>query len=309
MAIFDPYNTNQSGYQSAVEEFKRVRGGQATYDQWAGNVNRDLQSYGARFSSLFENLVGRAPTEEEAGKLYTQLVNPNMKEAGLGGDFDKRFQDYATEFIGSNYRQAAEDTVNQKLQAQQGEASRLADLFRTQGNTAINGVEEGLMSYQQKLFERLRPQLITSLQAQGLLNTGGLNQAIAGQQADLANEAANKVADLRYQNDQQANAIAFGGQQAPYLFEQQNAMNALPQMQASSQNALGMNFQNFTANNNFARQMELLNRQAQIQREQQPSFLRTLGQSTATSLGQNLGRWVSPSTASNAATAGTTGGM
>jgi hypothetical protein len=273
MATYDPRNTNQAGYQSTIEEFKRHRGGDAGYNQWGDNFNRELQSYGQRFNSLFENLVGRAATEDEAGMMYEQLINPNIMEARPGTDFSQRFQDYASEFIGNNYRKQAEEQANAQLQAQQGEATRLADLFRKQGNESISGVETSLMDYQSKLFERLRPQLLTSLQSQGLLNTGGLNQALAGQQADLANEASKQVADLKYQNDQAANAIAFGGEQAPYMFQQQNILNRTPQMQAQAQNALGRNFQNFSAQNAYDYQLGLIN----AQRQRQPSFLQQLG--------------------------------
>lgn len=278
---------------------------QAAGEKWGGGGTDTIAQAAGQFNSLFRNLVGRDPTPDEANTFYTSHLARRPWEYGDANSQDYRaLRDTATSFINDNFQQQIQEGVNAELQAQQGEATRLADLFRSQGNQAINGVESSLLNYQQKLFERLRPQLLTSLQSQGLLDTGGLNMALAGQQGDLARDAGQQIANLRYENDMKANEIAFGGASAPYQFNMGMAQNRVPYLQQQAQGALGNLFNQRFADQQFGNQLSLLNRQAQIQREMRPSFLGTLGQSTALSMGQNLGQWFNPKTAQSAANGG-----
>jgi len=281
MATLDDKYAYTDGFGRAVREAssRHGQGGADTLTQAA-----------AQFNSLFRNLVGRDPTPDEANTFYdAQLARRPWEYGDAGSQEYRALRDTATSFITDNFQDAIQKDVELQLKNQQAEATRLADLFRTQGNQAISGVEESLLGYQQKLFERLRPQLLTSLQAQGLLDTGGLNMALAGQQGDLAREGAKQIADLKFQNEQAANQIAFGGASAPYQFQQGMAMNKVPWMQQQAQGSLQNLFQQRIMDQQSANQMALLNRQAQIQRESQPSFLRTLGQNFAQNFGGQLG--------------------
>jgi hypothetical protein len=289
--LIDQYSYTP-GYHQAYENLDK------SHDGWGNNSN-NLTQAALAFNNQFRNLVGRDPTPDEANQFYSSVLAPN---ANLYGDANsQQYQalgDTVNSFVNNNFQGAIQDTVNKQLTSQQGEANRLADLFRTQGNQSINNVEQGLLDYQSKLFEKLRPQLLTSLQAQGLLNTGGLNEALAGQQGDLARDAANQVADLRYQNEQGANQIAFGGASAPYQFQQQTALGMLPFAQQQAQNSLSNLFQQRFAQQQFGNQLELQRNANAMQQDNQPGLLGRLGQGFTTSFGasagQNLGSWVGP---------------
>lgn len=246
---------------------------------------QDITNFGNQFNTLFENLVGRAPTQDEMNRYVTDFVIPNTNNiAQPNSQFRQTIRDQLGQFVGDNFQRAAQQNVEQQLQSQTGEANRLADLFRTQGRQAINDTEQSLLDYQQKLFDKLRPNLLTSLQAQGLLNTGGLNEAVAGAQEDLATEGSNYLRDARLQNEQQANAIAFSGAEAPYQFRVGQIMNQVPQLQAQAQQASDRGFQTFLQNLQYQQQLGLL----QAQKQQQPSFLKSLGQSFLGGLAQSF---------------------
>lgn len=258
--------------------------------QWGGDYEQRLRGFDTQFRTEFERLVGRNPGADEAAKMYETVFMPNLGAFNDPNSYQyQRFGDQVRSEVSNLFQPQVEQNVSTQLQQQQGEANRLADLFRTQGNEAINGVEQSLLGYQQKLFERLRPNLITSLQAQGLLNTGGLNQALAGQQADLANEAGQQVADLRFQNEQGANEIAFSGAAAPYEFQRGQTLSRLPQAQAFAEGAMNRLFSQQSADQAFRNQLELMNRQQQIQREGRKSLSRIFGESLMTNLGQHVG--------------------
>lgn len=273
----------------------------------AGDVGRtdEMANAALQFNALFRNLVGRDPTPEEGDQFYSTHFASRPWEYGDPNSQERqRLRDTATNFISDNFQQQMQDSVNLELKSQQAEANRLGDVYEQQGNAAIDNVQASLLDYQTRLFERIRPNLITSLQTQGILNSGGVNQALAGTQGDLAAEGSKQVADLRFQNEQAANDIRFGGQMAPYQFNQSMALNRIPNMQANAQGSLDRLFQQRVIDQNFANQMALMSHQASLQRNAQPSFLRTLGQNFASSLGQStgnsIGQWFKPSSAASA---------
>jgi hypothetical protein len=247
----------------------------------------ELQQRDSLYRSTFQQFVGRDPTDGEMRQMFSQIA---PKDALYTGDVNDqgKIRDITKQFIGDNFQNQAQDVTNQRLLAQQGQANQLADLFRTQGRQAISDTESGLLDYQQKLFEKLRPNLITSLQSQGLLNTGGLNQAMAGAQEDFANNVQGSLMDARLQNEQQANAIAFGGASAPYQFSQAQIMNSLPYMQQQAQGSLNNLFQQRLADQQFNNQLELMNRQAQLAGNTQKSLSRIFGENYAASAGQHF---------------------
>jgi len=178
----------------------------------------------------------------------------------------------------------------------------LINQFRTDGNKAIDRYQESvnksiddvgssLADFQSRLMEKIRPQLLTSLQAQGLLNTGGLNEAFAGQAKDLTDtasqymaglksSAAQDVAGQRLQNEQMAldlprniqsqEALAdlqsrIGQQQLPFELQRQNTLGQMSNMTQYGQNALqnAWNYSNNAnlANLNYQNQSKLLSQQ------------------------------------------------
>jgi hypothetical protein len=280
-AFYDPRNSGWNTGHVDPESVKQLEGATST------------------FSNLFRQLVGRDPNETEVGQLYQQVYADPRK---FGESFGQgTTNDWLRDFVGTNFQRAAEDQTKVELQNQQVEANRLADLFRTQGNTTAGTLEGQLSDFVQRTFEKVRPNLITSLQAQGLLNSGGLNQSLAGQAGDLTKNAQDIVADYRLQNEQQANEIAFGGASAPYQFQQMMAMNRIPNLQQQSQDAITRGFQSQMQQNAYQNQLGLLAAQRNATKSLQPSFLRTLGQSTAQSMGNSFGQWFTPDTAKKGA--------
>lgn len=257
----------------------------------------------ADFSGQFKNLVGRDPTVEERGAYLGNLVGSSGLDA-FRNNRGLELNALTSQYIGYQYADEANRIAQEQLVGQQGEANRLADLFQTQGNTAINNTEGALLDYQNRLFERLRPNLITSLQAQGLLNTGALNTSIAGAQGDLAAAGSEEMRNLRLQNEQQANAIRFAGQSAPYEFQQQQILNRPGMLQQQANTGLANAYNTFTNQLNFQNQQALMRLQQQLQPRQSGGFFKNLGSALApsfgTSLGGSLGKWFSPSTAASA---------
>lgn len=286
----DLYNQLIQHYRSDIQVPWAWKPNDQNIQDYTGQINNTV----AQFQSQFENLVGRPPTSDETSKYVSQFVIPNTNNIGNNvSAFDVNSQ--TQQFIGQNYQKAAQEYATQQLETQKGQANDLADLFRTKGNAAISDVEQSLLGYQQKLFERLRPNLITSLHSQGLLNTGGMNEALAGQEGDLANEGAKYIADLKYQNDQAANDISFSGEAAPYYYAQGNITNNPATMAAAGQSALANNRGVFMSNLDYMHQLGLVGAQTKAARDSQPSFLRTFGQSAAQSLGSNFNipSWIS----------------
>lgn len=299
------YN-NLSGYQSA---YQRLAEQQSSLGSNArADLDMRLNQVGSQFSTMFKNLVGRDANETELNQFFTESGGNIIYNSPLGrSEADTlNVRNQIGTYVGDTFQGAANDNAEQQLKGQQAEANSLADLFRTQGRQAISDTESGLLDYQQRLFERLRPNLITSLQAQGLLNTGALSQSIAGAQGDLATAAQGQLLDMRYQNEQGANAIAYGGASAPYMFKQQQIMNQPSMFQQSGADALNRAFQTYTQNLDFQQRSAMMNQQASLQRGMQPSFLQTLGQSAATSLGQNLNgpAWMQAASKSKSAVVG-----
>lgn len=266
-----------------------------------------LASADTDFVGQFKNLVGRDPTNDEIQRYNTTVIG-NLSFNPFVQGRDLELSQRAANYIGTQYQDEANRVAEQGLAAQQGEANRLADLFQTQGNAAISDAESSLLDYQQRLFERLRPNLMTSLQAQGLLNTGGMNQAVVGAQADLANEGAKQVADLRLANTQAANDIRYAGASAPYQYKYAQIMNTPANLQAAQQTGLQNAYGTFMNQLNFSNQQALLNQQFALQQaanRKSGGFFKNLGSSLApslgTSLGNSLGQWFSPGAGQGAA--------
>jgi hypothetical protein len=281
-----------TGYNTAGDVAAR----QAFFKKFGYN-NADWQSYENRFAGAtqdfaaqFKSLVGRDPDANEVSSYLGQIVGGSGLDA-FGNNRGLELSQLASNYIGNTYAGDVEQRGLNELQGQQAEAQRLSDLFRTQGNQAINDTESSLLDYQNKLFERLRPNLITSLQSQGLLNTGGLNQAMAGAQGDLATAGSEELRNLRLQNEQQANAIQFGGQSAPYEYQKALAQSRVPNAQNAANTGLNNAYGTFMNQLNFQNQMALMNQQAAINasNSNKGGFFKQLGGALPGMLNQTFG--------------------
>jgi hypothetical protein len=291
--------SDSAGYQTAYQQlFDQLASLNSDSEQARQGQAGALTDVANQFNSLWTNLVGRAPTSEETDSFLSSNAGSIITSAGggtgrVGGD-SVNIRNQIAQYVGDTGAKAAQDYATTQLQGQQGEANRLSELFRSQGRTAISDTEGKLLDYQQRLFERLRPNLITSLQAQGLLNTGALNESLAGAAKDLSDASQSTLLDMNYQNEQGANAIAYGGQSAPYAFQQQQIMSQPGYLQAQGGDALNRAFQTFSQNLDFRNQAQLINLQARSQ--PRLSFFDTFGQSLATAAGQAGGEAMNPKT-------------
>ncbi len=294
MAISDYRGSGTQGGDALQQAL--ARGGKS-FETYLPQVS----GYVDDFAAQFKQLVGREPNANETSSYIGNVL------AGSGFDAftnnrGLELQQLGQNFIGTRYADEADYFTQQKLQGQQAESARLSDLFRQQGNQAINDTEASLLEYQNKLFERLRPNLITSLQSQGLLNSGGLNQAVAGAQSDLATAGAEELRGLRFANEQGANQIAFAGQAAPYEFAQQQIMNRPLNLQNAAQTGLQNAYGTFMNQLNFQNQQSLMNQQYQLNQMLRGGgkggFFNQLGSALAPSLGSalgtSLGAWALP---------------
>jgi hypothetical protein len=279
------------------DNYKQIKGntGAGGFVWNDANTSSKLNEYGNTFTNLFQSLVGRAPSNDELNQIYGSVLPEVLNSSGgLQHTTGQQLGDITKNYIGDNFQKAAQDQAVQELQGQQNQATQLADLFRQQGNTTASSLEGQLQDFVQRTFEKVRPQMITSLQAQGLLNTGAVDQAMAGKLSDLTSAAKDQVFDYRLNNENQANAIQFGGASAPYEYQKALTMGRPDQLLQQAQGGLSRLFQTAQQQQAFAQQVALQNNLAHQQAGLQPSFLRTLGQSTASSLGNSLGQWASP---------------
>lgn len=267
-----------SGY--GTDAWAKFKQGQAS-DQDAATT---LNQYGNQFIQLFKNYVGRDPGDNEVSQFFNTVVAPTGRYSD-----NQKLRDQTASFIGDTYQDAAKQQAQNELAGQEAQATQLSNIFRTQGAESVNKYRDSLLDFTQKLVERVRPNLITSMQAQGLLNTGGLNQAIAGQQQDFANQSAQQVADLQLQNDQQADAIKFGGQSAQYEFNKAQSMNRLPNLLAAGQQGL-LNAYNTQSQQNLFAQQQAMQRALLASQNRKQSFGSVFGNSLAQSLGTSLGK-------------------
>jgi hypothetical protein len=283
----DAYN---GAYQTLLQQVQGLHSDSGYARQMIGTR---LNTATDQFKSSFSNLVGRDPTQDEINQFLSQsagsLITSSNGGTGRSENDQQSILNQINQFVGQNFHKAAQDYATQQLQDQQGQWQGLADTARSQGNDAINNVQSSLLDYQSKLFDRLRPNLLTSLKAQGLLDTGGLNEAEAGVQGDLANNASQYIAGLKYQNETNANNISLGGKAAPIQFAQSNATGQPDYLTGVSNGAMGFNNGTYMDNLNYQHQLGLIGAQTSAQASLQPSFMRTLGQSFASNFGSTVG--------------------
>lgn len=302
MAILDQY----------IDEYlktQQARGGldkryhAATGDQAKNQASAVFN----QFSSLFKNLVGRDPNESEFGQFHQQILSSSkdygsvltpgaVESAGLG---DVDWRNKLVQFIGDNFQGAAQDEAQHQLEGQQGEAARLADLYRGQGRKAISDTRDSLLDYQSRITQKLMPQIITRMQSLGLLNSGGLNEAIAGALGDVTAAGDEQLRQATLDNENKANDIAFSGASAPYQFKLSNITGMPDALRSSGAGAMDMAFKTYMNNLDYQHQAQLMAYQSKLQRDNQPSLLRSLGQNFVSNLGasagKSLGSWLGPS--------------
>ena len=270
-----PYSSSPA-FQALLQGFSADPGRTLVNEGNTANWQTTIKGWGNTFATQFKNLAGREPTPEEYNTFFDQVVNvhapwqnaANVNPTQLGAETKGLLQDV----FSSTIAQEAENKAQQ--QATQATASWSPfDLWSQEYTQGISDVERSLQDYQTRLFEKIRPQLMTSLKAQGLLDTGALNQAFAGVAGDLTAGSQNFIAQARGAANQDIANRKYDIMSQPSNFALQNTFAKVPNLQASGQNALQNVWNNYmgmnAANQQFQNQRSLLNEQY----ANQPSLL------------------------------------
>lgn len=332
----DPFYDSE-GFKSILSRFNADPERHIQTRETGGTWADAIKGYGNTFSQIFKNYVGRDPNKDEYSQFFSsvilpqwnQLFNPDVLRQTTSG----LVQQYYSRTAGEEALRRAEDQTKLAEEKQAGQitnyeaqARPLIDAFRRQGDEAIGryeksygealtGVEKSLEDYQKRLFEKLRPQLLTSLQSQGLLNSGALNQAFAGAAGDLGAEgarymqglrssAAQEVSNQRLANEMESlslprqitSARALGDlsteleqRQLPFRLRQQTTLNEIPGLTQSGQSALSNVWSHVMQQQAFDNQKRLL----EMQRPERSSPLSQYGGlilgGLAGGFGQSLG--------------------
>lgn len=238
-------------YQNRAAEFN-ANNEQPTYQQVTGYVDT--------FKNQFRNYVGRDPKPEEYNQFFKFLgqQGPWAQEVTA---FSGKIGPETTGLIKDYYTREAQNEAQKQLETQTQAAiapNSAFDVWQNSYRNTLSDVEKSLSDYQTKLFEKLRPNLITSLQAQGLLNSGALNEAFAGAGKDLASEAANQIANARGAVEQDIANQRYQLASAPTSYQLSNTANNPANLINSGQQALQNVWQGVLQQNEFNNQRRLL---------------------------------------------------
>lgn len=274
------------GYQS--QNPNQYAGGPS---KWQSDVKFTIDKYANTFGKMFKDKVGRDPTADEYNTFFQQVVIPDQPWA-TPADFTRATEETKST-LSDFFTTAAQEQAQKKAQESSAAAVAPGSSFDQWANSyrnSISGVEQSLADFQSRLMEKIRPQLLTSLKTQGLLDTGGLNKAFAGTAGDLTSAAQNYIAQARSGTEQDINNQKYNLLSLPYQQQSQYTMGQIPNLTASGQNALQNVWNQNLMNQQFKQQRQLL----ADQNSQQPSLLQQYGGmilgGTAGGFGQNAGR-------------------
>jgi hypothetical protein len=212
----------------------------------------DISGYVDKFTQQYSNATGGTPPSQDQINTFLQnavvpLQIQNIKNAGpetvqaSNASVDNAIQGLLKDTFSTDIQNAN----TQQLQNTANKAVAPGSAFDTwqqayQGS--IGDVTKTLQNYQQQLFQKLQPNLITSLQSKGLLDSGALNQAFAGAATDLGNAAQGYVAGIQGQADQDIANQRFNIQNAPNASAIANWSAQIPNLTQAGQGALNNAF-------------------------------------------------------------------
>lgn len=257
------------------------------YLQNRGNVDTwipVIKGYGDTFSQMFENTVGRAPSPEEYDKFFSSVVTPNW----IRPIDPNQLRQETTGLMDQFFRRTAENEA--LARAEEKAAAAVApdsqfEQWAQQYRKGISDTETALADYQTRLMEKIRPQLIQSLHTQGLLNTGALNEALAGAGKDLSEESQRFILGARGAAEQDIANRRYQIASAPGSYDLSREFNVAPGITASGQQALQNVWANLMQDRSFEHQKELAN----MSRTEEPSFLSQYGGLILGGIGAGLG--------------------
>ena len=251
---------NDPEFQNIVQQYQNRAGQFGVVPQNAQPTYQQLTGYIDTFKNQFQNYVGRDPKPEEYNQFFKFLgqQGPWAQEVTA---FSGKIGPETTGLIKDYYTREAQNEAQKQLETQTQAAiapNSAFDVWQNSYRNTLSDVEKSLSDYQTKLFEKLRPNLITSLQAQGLLNSGALNEAFAGAGKDLASEAANQIANARGAVEQDIANQRYQLASAPTSYQLSNTANNPANLINSGQQALQNVWQGVLQQNEFNNQRRLL---------------------------------------------------
>ncbi len=276
---------NSPAFQEYINKFTADPGNalqnEGNTQGWINNI----KGYGDTFRQIFNNYVGRDPNEGEFSQFFSSVVMPKYPHS-----LDTtNLRQETTGLIDQFYRRTAEDEAVNRAKTEANSAVAPGSAYDTWANSyrqSISDTEKSLMDYQSRLFEKLRPQLLTSLQSQGLLNTGALNEAFAGAAKDLGEGTQNFLAGARSAADADIANRRYDIASSPSNYALQREFTAIPNLTASGQTALQNVWQGLLQQREFDQQ----NKMASMSQGEKPSALSQWG---GLILGNMAGGWAS----------------
>lgn len=268
---------NPYGYRGGTEGFK-------------SDVKTTLDQYLGTFNTMFKNQVGRDPTAEEFNTFIDQVVIPEAPWATAANlDLTKQ---HTRGLLSDVFSGAAQEETQRKAQSAAEAAvapGSAFDRWANQYRDTLGGVEKSLADYQTRIMEKIRPNLLLSLKSQGLLDSGGLNEAFAGKAKDLTQTASDYMTNARTGVEQDIANQKYNLLSLPYQQQAQYTMGQIPNLLTGGQSALQNTWNNYLQDKSFNQQMQLLN----AQNSDQPSLLQQYGGlmigNTVGGLGQGWG--------------------
>lgn len=270
-----PYGGTQN-FQNLVSNFtsdpSKFLVNEGNVKEWQSTI----KSYGDTFANMFKNYVGRDPNAEEYNQFFGSVVLPNWKSA-----IDpNNLRQTTTGLIDQFYQRTAADEAQKRAETQANKAVETGsafDAWQQAQKQNLSDTEKSLQDYQSRLFEKIRPQLLTSLQSQGLLNSGALNQAFTGVAGDLASEGQNFIANARNAVNSDIANRKYEIAASPSNYALQREFSAVPNLTAAGQSALQNVWQNYMQDRAFQNQSSMLDKQYALNSAYQPSLLSQYG--------------------------------
>ena len=162
--------TQAPGFEQIISS----AGGTPGTNPTAANALRD---YASQFSQMFEQETGQVPTTADFQNFFSNVLIPNLPGSlGSGGSAN----------IPQNVLYQGEQGLLNNLYGQNIASQNVknATSLSQQTLSGLNSLAPQLQTYLKNVLTQLQPDLITSLNAQGLTDTGGLNEAFAGAASD-----------------------------------------------------------------------------------------------------------------------------
>lgn len=302
IAYSSPYGESQayqSGLDQLINQLSSLRSDSVGARQ---GLTKRLDTVVNQFKNLYKNSVGADPTNEQIDKFISEKGVSSIVNSPLGRseNNEQGIRNDTAQYIGDTFQQEANKVAEDKTSSLTSKYGGLADEFMSMGQKSLGNLSDSLKQFSTSLFEKLRPQLNLAAQAGGYSDSGGQTLQEGGALKDLASNAESTLGGAKYDLENQANAIRFGGSSAPVSLASAFAANQPNYLATFSGNASNQ------MNDYYTRMIDQMNRlqlsgaqyknMENYAENSRPSFGYSLGQNFANSTGQGLGNFFNPQT-------------